>query len=336
MPVEEFTYDSGLDRPAVCAAAFKYARDVKDVVQGVDTATKAIGANDTVTGTAIGRQTSAVEGQIKVLAENPLVERHDSVHGEALNRAKEALSKLQEVLQILSDLSTRKDAIYEASRGMRRHARLARSAWKTLSDREAAVQAGRLEVDNILYEEVRDLAQTLSHSLQQTAGVDRMVTEAEALRSEFSSLIIPDCTVILADLKAHKDNLAGEAVSAKKSEPQKEAVNPSPRAKPFSRMASPRPKEDNHQRAGAPVKYEPPKKHVKFGLPLSPHEIERSSEQFFRYLWREGLPQARVADILFVKTARSEGLTVHDALSYSKGVDELYKSIDELKVKFIR
>lgn len=337
MPVEEFTYDSGLDRPAICAAAFGYARDVKDAVQRVDTATKAIGANDTVTGTAIGRQTSAVEGQIKALTENPLVEKDDTVHGEALDRAREALSKLRKTLQILSDMSTRKDVIYETSREMRRHARLARSAWKTLSDREAAVQAGRLEVDNILFEEVRDLAQSLSQSLQQAVSADAMVAEADALRSDFEALTIPDCSGILIDLKTmRKNNPEAKTIPAKKSGDHIDAGKPSLPVEPPARMHSAKAQGDAQKRPGAPVKYEPPKKHVKFGLPLSPHEIERSSEQFFRYLWREGLPQARVADILFSKTARSEGLTVHDALSYSKGVDELYKSIDELKVKFIR
>ncbi|MFX4299852.1 hypothetical protein [Pseudosulfitobacter pseudonitzschiae] len=330
-PVKEFPKQDIQNRSASCDLAFGYAREMTDVLEKMDIAVKDVAANDLVTGNVIKKTLDRVNRQVEELKAGIRM-RKDTNRDNALpDNSDEILSDLEATRKRLADLSSEGSDLYETARNMRRDIRMARGAWKTLINREAGIREDRLEADDILTSEVLDKASELSVSLKNASHVDDILDRANSLRENFSGTRMPDVSFILKDIQRQSGAAIGNTTEQKRSG---DTAQTDAKKREIGKRPS-RPRVDTGQESGG-KRYEAPPKHVKFGPPLSAGEMERASQEFFKLLWREGLPQEKVAQIMFSKTSLSEGLTIHDALSYRKGIDMLHKSIDELKIKFIR
>jgi hypothetical protein len=121
-----------------------------------------------------------------------------------------------------------------------------------------------------------------------------------------------------SDTIPEKDNVVQlDAVRESNADAQK------PRPAPMSRMAPP-PPTDTLSKA----------MRKKLGRTMSPFEVEQVSLSYFQNLWKEGVDQSKVAQILYYETKAGDGMTVSDLLEYARGRDILRLAFPEILARF--
>lgn len=329
-----FTASQDRNRVEILRSGLKYGRDTAEIVRVADEMTKKLASDNLLAGNIIQPAVKQLEAELDGIAKN-IASLSVSTDCTEFNEVERELSAARQQRDVLAELSTRRDALYERAKNARRHVRQARGALVIIRDREDALRSRRIAMDDILAAEIEEQAEKLSNSLKASGDVQQLHHETAELAAAYESFTPPDFDHIRSKLKVMAKSDSGNVKTKEGEEgaPKADPAAPRERRSPLPVAAR-----------GGPISsaainstpYQAPPKHKTFGISMPLAEIERASETFFRMLWKEGLPQSKVAEILSSTTSRTDGLTIHDALAYSKSVDELYKSIDELKVKFMR
>jgi hypothetical protein len=227
-----------------------------------------------------------------------------------LERAERDLQRRTSHLETVSQIA-------DTLQAMCRDAGLAKRLMVQISESERSIRDKSIQVDLILGAEMEEKA------LQISAALGRM-ENFEEISARIADIPDIDITTPVIDIQEFRDTL-----SRGKSAVQSEKTSRKDKGSTSHRRIE--------EQAG-PTRYrgqwDKPPKHPKFGNAMSASEVEKATEQFFSRLWREGVLQKHATTIMFSRTSHSEGLTVHDALAYARGVDAMNRSVIELKVKY--
>ena len=323
MSSTEFSPSPERDAYAMIKGVLAYARSVIDRVRAIDASKGALDDDprlETRTAEAYLRKQESDISRAKGLLNE---KKKGPMEGHDLKEIEERLKDTEEKLACFKRDLGNVRTLSEKALEMRQLVRQATQAMRQISNSEKSMRNRSLQVDLMLASELEKLAGDISDALAGLSGLEGYLMSIRDIPQLDVSAPLLDLDRFQGDLERCVASLTEEGATAAVGT-EKTAVN---------RHRTP-------DRDLGPTQFEgqwdKPPKHPKFGNAMSANEVESATTEFFTRLWKEGIPQSRATDIMFSKTSYTEGLTVHDALAYARGVDALNKSITELKIKYLR